>query len=62
MSILDNDAYLAGGLCVAAGAFALIRYRTRRESIVGLPYRRLAFCCWLFIVVGSLMIIAGYFR
>ena len=62
MSILDNDAYWAGGLCVVVGAFALFRYRTRREKIIGLSWKRFAFCCWLFIVVGGLMLIAGYFR
>ncbi len=59
---MDNGAYLAGGLWMLAGAFALIRYRGRREKIVGLSYRRFAFCCWLAIVVGALIVIAGYFR
>jgi uncharacterized membrane protein len=62
MSILDNDAYLAGGLFIVAGAFALIRYRTRREKIVGLTYRRFAFCCWLAVVVGALIVVSGFFR
>ena len=62
MSILDNDAYLGGGLFMVAGAFALLRYRTRREKIVGLSYARFAFCCWLAIVVGGLIVIAGYLR
>ena len=60
MSILDNDAYLAGGLFMVAGGFGLFRYRTRPERIIGLSYRRFAFCCWLAIVVGGLTIIAGY--
>ena len=38
--------FLIGGLLMFSGVFALIRYRTRREKIVGITYKQFVFC-WI---------------
>ena len=54
--------FFVGGLLMFWGAFALIRYRTRREKIVGISYKQFVFCCVVMILGGALTVIGQFLK
>jgi hypothetical protein len=58
---MKSGGLLIGGLLMFCGVFALIRYHTRREKIVGMTYKQFVWCCMITILGGALTVIAEFF-
>ncbi len=50
-----------GGMLMFWGAFALVRYRTRRDKVVGLTYNQFMWGCVIMIVCGALVAFLQFF-
>ena len=59
---MKNEGFVIGGLLMFCGLFALIRYHTRREKIVGMTYKQFVWCCVIAILGGALTFIAQFFN
>jgi hypothetical protein len=53
MKHLNVPDLVVGGMLVFSGVFALLRYRTRRDKIVGMTYKQFVWCCVLMIIFGA---------
>jgi hypothetical protein len=59
---MKHSGFYVGGLLIFCGAFALLRYHTRRDKITGLTYKQFVWCCVIAILGGAMTVIAELFQ
>jgi hypothetical protein len=59
---MRNSGFYVGGLLIFCGAFCFLRYRTRRDEIVGVTWKQFVWICAIAVLCGLLTAVMQFFE